>query len=304
MADLPSLNGLRAFEAAARRGSIKEAAAELFVTPGAVSQLVKGLEESLDTPLFRRHGRGLALTQQGAELYPVLRESFQNIASALEHLKVREQSGPLTVTVVPSFAAKWLVPRLGRFRERHPEIDVRISATLDLVDLLREDVDMAIRYTTGEHQGLRSDWLLAEPIYPVCAPRLMDGARSLRSPGDLRFHTLLHDESPREWLMWLEQYEVEGVDASRGPVFNDASMALQAAIEGQGVALSRGELAARDLEEGRLVKPFDLPLPNEVAFYVVSPESNADWPKVAAFREWILEEAARAPEPASDPGAR
>lgn len=304
MNDLPSLNGLRAFEAAARWGSIKEAAAELFVTPGAVSQLVKGLEESLGTPLFRRHGRGLALTQQGAELYPVLRESFQNIASALERLKVREQSGPLTVTVIPSFAAKWLVPRLGRFRERHPEIDVRISATLDLVDLLREDVDMAIRFGQGDYPNMRSDWLLTEPLYPVCAPRLMAGSYPLRSPGELRFHTLLHDESPLEWGMWLERHGVEGVDASRGPVFNDASMVLQAAIEGQGIALSRGELAARDLEEGRLVKPFDLPLPIEVAYYVISPESIADWPKVAAFREWILAEAARPPEPVSHPEAR
>jgi LysR family glycine cleavage system transcriptional activator len=292
MSELPSLNALRAFEAAARRGSMKAAAAELFVTPGAVSQQIKSLEESLGAPLFRRLKGGLTLTETGAALYPVLRESFESIARALERLKRREQAGPLTVSVLPSFAAKWLVPRLGRFRERHPEIDVRISANVHLADFTREDVDVGIRHGQGEYPGLRSDRLLSVPLYPVCSPRLLNGGHPLREPADLRFHTLLHDDSPREWRRWLKLHGVRGVDAERGPVFNDAAMAVEAAVEGQGVAMTRAELAEQDLAEGRLVKPFDLSLPIEAAYYFVSPEAVADWPKVVAFREWLLEEVA------------
>ena len=291
--EIPSLNALRAFEAAARKGSIKEGAAELYVTPGAVSQQIKGLEAALGTVLFIRDKRGLQLTAAGASLYPVLREAFADIGAALERLKEQEQTGPLTVSMVPSFASKWLVPRLGRFRERHPEIDVRISASHHAVDFAKEGVDMAVRLGLGDFPGLREDWLLTEPLYAVCSPALLNGPLPLRTPEDLRHHTLLHDETNREWKMWLEIHGIHGVNPDRGPVFNDASMALNAAIEGQGVAMGRGELVAMDLAAGRLVRPFDLTLPFRFAYYVVCPEAMADWPKIAAFREWILEEASQ-----------
>jgi len=293
MFDLPSLNGLRAFEAVARKGSIREAASELFVTPGAVSQQVKVLEEALGASLFRRHKRGLILTEQGAALYPVLTEAFQSMALAINRLRENEREGPLTVSVLSSFASKWLVPRLGRFRGIHPEIDVRISATNLLTDFGRDDVDMSIRLGQGEYPGLRSDFLLAEPLYPVCSPRLLERDPPLRHPEDLRHFTLLHDENPMEWQMWLKAHGVEGIDATRGPVFNDASMVLQLAIDGQGVAMTRGELAEDDLEQGRLVKPFDLTIPYRFAYWVVCPEASADRPKIVAFREWILAEAHR-----------
>lgn len=291
--EIPSLNALRAFEAAARKGSIKEGAAELYVTPGAVSQQIKGLEEALGTSLFIRDKRGLLLTTAGAALYPVLREAFADIGTALDRLREQEQTGPLTVSMVPSFASKWLVPRLGRFRERHPEIDVRISATFHTTDFAKEGVDMAVRLGMGNFPGLREDWLLTEPLYAVCSPALLKGARPLRTPEDLRHHTLLHDETHQEWKMWLEMHGVRGVEPNRGPMFNDASMALNAAIEGQGVAMGRGELVAMDLAAGRLVRPFDLTIPFRFAYYVVCPEAVADWPKIVAFRDWILEEASQ-----------
>ena len=289
--DLPSLNGLRAFEAAARNGSVKDAAGELYVTPGAVSQQIKTLEEALGTPLFRRVNRGLQLNEAGAALYPVLRDSFQSMAGALDRLKMRGQAGPLTVSVMPSFALKWLVPRLGRFRERHPEIDVRLSASMHLVDFGREDVDIGIRIGQGNYPGLRSHLLMREKLYVVCSPKLLDGHPPLRRPEHLRHHTLVHDESPRQWQLCLKLHGIEGLDASRGPVFNDAAMVVEAAIKGQGVALARGELVTQDLAEGRLVQPFDLSMPNDFATYLVYPEAVADWPKVAAFRDWIIAEA-------------
>ena len=291
MENLPSLNGLRAFEAAARCGSVKAAAAELFVTPGAVSQQVKALEAALGTPLFRRVGNTLQLSEAGAALYPVLHEAFQSIAGAVRRVREREQAGPLTVSTVSSFASKWLVPRLGRFRERHPQIDVRISATERLADFSRDDVDVAIRLGSGNYAGLRSDFLFREPLFPVCSPRLVTGSIPLREPADLRHHTLLHDETYDAWLLWLRQHGVQGVEARRGPVFSDASMALQAAMDGQGVAMARGELAAQDLADGRLVRPFDLSVPYRFAYFVVSLPEVVEWPKVAAFREWVLEQA-------------
>jgi LysR family glycine cleavage system transcriptional activator len=291
MNELPSLNGLRAFEAAARCGSVKQAAAELFVTPGAVSQQIKGLEEALGTPLFRRAGTGLRLTEAGAALYPVLHESFGQIAAALQRVRAREQAGPLTVSVMPSFAAKWLVPRLGRFRARHPQIDVRIGADARVVDLAHEDVELAIRYGQGNNPGLHSEKLLGEILFPVCSPRLLEGPQPLRTPADLRHTTLLHDDTTDEWQAWLTAHGVQGVDASRGPVFNDASMTLQAAIDEQGVALGRDVLVAEDLARGRLVRPFEGALPFRSATYLVCLPAVAEWPKVAAFMAWIREEA-------------
>lgn len=290
-APLPSLNGLRAFEAAARHLSFKQAAQALFVTPGAVSQQVRALEDELGVALFRRRNRGIALTPAGEALYPVVREAFSRIAAAVDDVREHDRAGPLTVSVLASFAAKWLVPRLGRFRARHPEIDVRLSATNELVDFARDDVDMAIRLGGGRYPGLHAVHLLDDAVFPVCSPLLMQGPHPLRRPADLRHHTLLHDESPEDWRVWLRHHDVSGVDPERGPVFNDAAMALQVAIAGQGVAMSRRVLVADDLAAGRLVKPFDLDLPYQLAYYVVCPEATAQRPKVAHFREWLLAEA-------------
>ena len=288
---LPTLNGMRAFEAAARHGSIKAAAAELHVTPGAISQQVKALETEMGGPLFLRGSRGIVLNETGELLYPVLRDSLQRISDTVHGIRNRQLEGTLTVSVLPSFAGKWLVPRLGRFIDRHPEIDVRISASYLLTDFSREDVDLVIRYGRGNYPGLHTTWLLQDELFPVCSPGLLAGPRPLALPGDLSRHTLLHDETHEDWRTWLQAHGAEEVQARRGPIFTDAAMALQAAIRGQGVALARGELVAEDLLEGRLVKPFNLAIPSNNAYYVACPEGVKDWPKIAAFREWVLEEA-------------
>ncbi len=288
---LPPLNALRAFEAAARHLSFTRAAQELNVTQAAISHQVKALEERLGVRLFRRFNRALLLTDAGQGYLPPVREAFDRLAEATERLTARDAGGALTVSVLPSFAAKWLVPRLGRFREVCPDIDVRVAPSDHLTDFDREDVDVAIRYGAGKWPSLRADFLMTEDIFPVCSRALVDGPHPLRAPADLRHHTLLHDEGHRRWGVWLLAAGVTDIDPTRGTVFTDSGMVVQAAAEGQGVALARSALAAADLAAGRLVKPFDISMPAEYAYYVVCPEATAERPKVAAFREWVLAEA-------------
>ncbi len=306
---LPPLNALRAFEAAARHLSFTKAADELHVTPAAISHQIKALEEHLGLPLFRRLNRGLLLTDAGRACLPGLSDAFDLMAAAIEGLRAQDCSGPLTVSVPPAFAAKWLVPRLERFQERCPEIDVRVSATMRRVDFAREDVDVAIRYGAGRWPGVRAELLLPTEVFPVCAPTLPDGPRPLRTPQDLRHHVLLHDDSVAsipgypDWAMWLRAAGVtEGFDPSRGPRFNHANLALEAAAGGRGVALTISALAAADLAAGRLIRPFELSVPTGFAYHVVCPPAVAERPKVRAFREWLRAEVER-DEAATAPAA-
>ncbi len=294
---LPSLNALRAFEATARHLSFKEGARELFVTPGAVSQQVKGLEEELNVVLVRRLTRAIELTEAGHALLATLRTSFQGISDTVEKLVARDSSGPLTISVLPSFAAKWLVSRLGRFQALHPEVDLRISASNESTDFSREDVDAGIRHGLGEYPGLRSDLLLPGALLAVCSPMLLEGSHPLKKPEHLRHHTLLHATPANEWPMWLKAHSIKGVDAGRGPQFSDDGLMLEAAIEGQGVAISREPLVAADLASGALVMPFDLTISDRFAYYFVCPEAAAGRPKIVAFREWLLAEAREGPTP-------
>jgi LysR family glycine cleavage system transcriptional activator len=291
-ARLPPMNTLRAFEAAARHLSFTLAAEELHVTQAAVSHQIRTLEEALGVRLFRRLNRAIRLTEEGQEFVGEVRKALSHLATAVEKLAAPDAGGPLTVSVLPSFAAKWLVPRLGRFRIKHPEIDVRISPSIQLTDFQRDDVDMAVRYGKGDYEGLSSERLMTEDIFPVCSPALLVGPNALAAPQDLRHHTLLHDDAYVDWTMWLLVAGVEGVDPRQGPFFTDSALVIQAAVEGQGVALARGALAAGDIEAGRLVKPFDIAIPTEYAYYVVSPKATMQHPKIAAFREWLLDEAA------------
>ena len=293
MRQLPPLNALRAFEAAARHLSFTKAADELAVTQAAVSHQIKGLESYLGIKLFHRVNRGLALTDDGQSYWPSLRDAFDVLAQATLRLRSNDSSGTLTVSVLPSFAAKWLVPRLGRFRELNPDIDVLVAPKDEFVDFQRENVDVGIRYGRGKYPGLRTDPLLEEEIFPVCSPALRDGTLPLAVPTDLRHHTLLHDDGEAGWRQWLRAARVEGVDTKRGPIFTDSGMSLQAAIEGQGVVLARGALAKADLEQGRLVRIFDVALLADHAYYLVCPEATAERPKVASFRSWLLEEVRR-----------
>lgn len=296
---LPPLNALRAFEAAARHLSFTKAADELAVTQAAISHQVKALEDYLGLPLFRRLNRRLVLTEAGQLYLPVLRDAFDAIAGGTVRLHQDQESGPLHVSVVPSLAAKWLLPRMSRFRERHPDIDVMISANLKLIDFSDGVFEVGIRYGVGNYPGLRVDRLLDDEVFPVCSPKLLEGPHPLRRPEDLRYHTLLHDEVSRhdespDWQSWLQAVGVNGIDVRRGPGFSDSSMVIEAAAAGQGVALGHRWLAAADLESGRIVMPFGPAIPSKFAYYMVSPPALAERRRVRLFREWLLEEAAEA----------
>jgi LysR family glycine cleavage system transcriptional activator len=297
---LPPLNAIRAFEAAGRHLSFTKAAAELFVTQAAVSHQIKALEVALGLQLFRRFNRRLMLTDAGQAYLPPLREALDGIAAATERLRTAEQTGSLKVSVLPSLAAKWLLPRLSRFRERHPEIDVLVSASNALVDFARDEVDIAIRYGFGRYPGLEVQFLMGDQIFPVCSPKLLAMRPPLRDPSDLRHHTLLHDADAlatesESWRIWLEAAGISGVDPSRGPGFSDSSMLLQAAIDGQGVALGRSALAALDLEAGRLVQPFGPSIPSNLSYFIVRPSTAGQRPKVRLFHDWLLEQATGSP---------
>ena len=295
---LPPLNALRAFEAAARHLSFTRAAGELHVTPAAVSHQVKALEEWLGLPLFRRRHREVVLTEAGQNYFPGVRDGVDRLAGATERVTADDETGELRVSASPSFAAKWLVPRLYRLRAAYPEIDVLLSTSDHLVEFGVEKIDIGLRYGTGRYPGLEVIRLMETDVFPVCAPSLVAGDPPLKVPADLARHTLLHDdfgeiigENTVNWEMWLRAAGVDDVNLGRGPGFTDSSMVLMSAIDGQGVALARGTLAAGDLAAGRLVKPFDLALPSNWAYYVVYPPEYRDRPKIAAFRDWLLAEA-------------
>ncbi len=298
---LPPLNALRAFEAAGRHLSFTKAAEELNVTQAAISHQVKLLEETLGLSLFRRLNRRLQLTDAGAAYLPPLLDAFDGIAEATNRLHAGERSGPLKVSTLHSFAVKWLLPRLPRFLESHPEIDVLVSSGSYLVDFLRDDFDVALRYGGGDYPGLQADILMGDEIVPVCSPVLLEREPPLRAPEDLRRVTLLHDvvrstpDDP-DWRIWLAHAGVTGVDPDRGPRFSEANMVLQAAIAGQGVALTRRVIAKDDLDAGMLVVPFGPALPTRFVYCLVYPPSSAERPKIKLFREWLLDEAARARE--------
>ena len=292
---LPPLNALRAFEAAARHLSFTKAAQELHVTQAAISHQVKGLEDILGIQLFRRLNRRLVLTDAGQSYLPPLRDAFDAMDLATRRLHAREEAGALKITVLPSFASTWLLPRLAKFRAAHPEIDVLVTAADALVDFELDDFDMGIRYGRGLYPGLRVDILMNDEIFPVCAPGLLIGRHPLREPADLRHHTLLHDvlsgtEDDPDWRIWLKKAGAEEVDPSRGPGFSHSNLMLSAAVAGEGVALSRRSLVADDMKAGRLVCPFGPVTPTSYVYSVVTPEHKAEVPKVAAFRDWLIAE--------------
>ncbi|MEP3247304.1 MAG: transcriptional regulator GcvA [Sneathiella sp.] len=293
---LPPLNALRAFEAAARYLSFSKAAEELYVTPAAVSHQIKALEEWLGVPLFRRMNRAVILTDEGQSYVLEVREGLSLISEATDKLEKQEASGALTVSTLPSFAVRWLLPRLGRFRELHPDIDVMLSASDHITDFAREPVDLVIRYGSGNYPGLHVEKLLTEDsLFPVCSPSLLEGEHPLRTPEDLVHHNLLHDDLRVDWETWLSAVNVQGIDPRKGLSFNDSSMVLTAAITGQGVALGRSTLAADLLASGRLVKPFDTELKAGNAYFIVCPEGQSERPRFVAFRDWLHAEAATDP---------
>jgi len=296
---LPPLNALRAFEAAGRLESLTDAAAELNVTPAAVGHQVRALENYLDQSLFERRYRAITLTEKGRLLLSGLTDGFDRLAETIDAFTALEERRPLMITCCNSFASRWLVPRLDEFHARHPDIDVRLDATQRLVDLRRDEFDLGIRFGPGHWQGLEADYLLDEEFIPVASPELLL-RKPVEVPADLAGHTLLHrDDSPGpaplDWAMWLQAAEVEGVDPERGLRYSMESMAIQAALDGHGIALVSNVLVEADLEAGRLVRLFDIGLRTglDVAYYLAYAPSRLRHPRVAAFRDWLLEEVAR-----------
>jgi LysR family glycine cleavage system transcriptional activator len=301
---LPPLNAIRAFEAAARRGGFQAAGVELNVSANAVGRLVKVLEDWLGVALFRRLPRGVVVTEAGRGYLGRVETLLDQLAEATADLQRLETSKVLTVSGGPSFVARWLVPRLGRLTERHPDLEVRMLAAAPLTDFEREEIDVAIRHGCGTYEGLRSDLLMREDFYPVCSPTLLARGPRLREPADLSQHVLLHQKyvllhhewdqhisDQLDWACWLAAIGVSGIDAQRGLRFSFSHMTLQAAAAGQGVALASSAYLADDLATGRLVRPFgDLSVQGPYGFFIVCPNATADREKVVAFRNWALEE--------------
>jgi LysR family glycine cleavage system transcriptional activator len=294
---LPPLIALKVFEAAARHLSFRKAAEELFVTPGAVSQQIRQLEEHVGIDLFHREGRRVSLTDTGQAALPALQAGFAHLTEAARLMRQPSRRSRVTVSVAPSLAAKWLLPRLQRFTDSHPEIDVWVSADLAPVDFTAADVDLAIRYGAGRYEGLEAEKLLGEAVLPVCSPALMEAA-PIRKPVDLAHHTLLHDTGPEsdascpDWNMWLRANGVEGIDASRGPRFNQSSMVIEAAVAGRGVALAKRAIAETDLAAGRLVALFPgAGSPTAFAYHLVWPRTREFTPAQQTFVDWLRAEA-------------
>ncbi len=295
---LPSLNALRAFEAVSRHLSYRDAAAELGVTPAAVKQQVRGLEETVGAPLMRREGRGIALTAAGTSAAGDLREAFRGVRRAVAKLRRLDQRQRLTLTVEPSFAAAWLVRRLDAFKRRHPEIDVLIDSSMRVVDLEREEADVAIRYAVAPGEAQLVHRLFDDETLAVCSPALAEGPPPLRSLADLEAVTLIHLEwmSPSfhwfDWQVWLASAGAAAVQPRRELRFNDYPLAIQAAIAGQGVVLGSWPIVRDAVESGLLVSPFRERVRLEVGYDLVATKTAMARPEVAAFVDWMLEEVA------------
>lgn len=296
---LPPLNPLRAFEVAARHLSFTKAADEMFVTPSAVGHQVKTLEEHLGMALFIREAKALTLTAAGRAYLPSVQEAFRVLTEATRQLSA-ELAQVLRVDIPPTFAAKWLIPRLDRFIKAHPEIDIRVSTNSSPPDFARDTYDVAIRFGSGYYPGLHSEMCLAVNVFPVCSPGLLHGDHPLREPADLKHQTLLHDASTYSngsnphWSAWLKHAGALDVDASRGLSFTPSHLVINAAIDGLGVALAKDSWVEQDLLTGRLVRPFEVSLPVESAYYMVFPMHRAGDVRIATFVDWVRSEGAAA----------
>jgi LysR family glycine cleavage system transcriptional activator len=289
---LPSLNWLRAFEAAARHTSFAEAAKELTVTPAAISQQVKQLEDWLGTALFTRQPRSLTLTDAGHGYLPIVRQAFDHLAAGTQDLFGSGRSGPVAVRVSTSLTYLWLVPRLASFLSRYPDVSLRLTTTVDGLAFGQADADLEIRYGNGQWPGFRADRLFWEALIPVCSPALLRGPVPLAKPDDLANHTLIHMiGEPENWQMWLNAAGVSGLSVGSTLQFDLHMMATRAAIEGIGVALGLSPMVDDALVDGRLVAPFDITIPARDAHFVVTPEEAINRREVQLFKTWLLEEA-------------
>jgi LysR family transcriptional regulator, glycine cleavage system transcriptional activator len=295
----PGLRSLRAFDASARHLSFSRAAEEMHVTPAAISHQIKELEEQTGVELFTRTSRSMKLTKAGELLFEASRESLELLSRALLRMRRTTNRNQLKVSSSPSLAAKWLVPRLDRFLESVPGADVRVDVSAATVDFARDDFDVAIRFGSGKYPGLRTELLFRDRVFPVCSPHLITRDKPLKHPRDLLRYPLIHLDweaqgSPwPNWRMWMMAAGIKDFDDRAGMHFGQTSYAVQAAIDGHGIALGDSNLVADDLKAGRLIKPFELSLkaPSDFAYYVISPVETAEQPMIKAFRDWCMAEA-------------
>jgi len=290
------LNALRAFDAAARHMSFKLAADDLSVTPAAISQQIRSLVDFLGVELFRRTNRSLVLTEAAQLSLAPLKEGFERMEEAVDILTESKTSNVLKVSVSPSFASKWLVPRLASYYERRPDAIVKISATMQITDFKAEDVDIAIRYGLGNYNGLYEEEILRETVFPVCSPSLFEGKSVATTPSDILSHTLIQDDSTAEddsvptWTMWMKAAGIEMLDGMPALHFNNHALAIEAAVAGRGVVLARSAIAEEDLRAGRLIKPFGEAVPINFAHYIVCPEDKLKNERVQDFIDWLRSE--------------
>ena len=288
---LPPLGTLKVFKAAAHCMSFTLAAQELNVTQAAVSHQIKSLETFLGKKLFTRKNRQLELSPHGEAYLPYIDQMFVLLQKGTEQLSDAPLREILTVTTLPSFATKWLVPRLGPFLKAHPEVALRVAPSRHLVNFTAEGIDLAIRYGSGRYPGLISTHLLDGTILPVCHPGMLQGRPALKTPADLKHCVLLHDDGYGDWRKWLLAANVQDVDAGKGPVYTDSAMAIQSAIEGDGVALARSELVKDDIARGLLAIPFTISQPSRYAYFIVYPETTRGKPGMQAFVTWLHQQA-------------
>ncbi|WOH38747.1 transcriptional regulator GcvA [Thalassotalea fonticola] len=285
---LPPLNALKAFEASARLLSFTKASAELFVTQAAISHQIKSLESHLGLKLFMRKNRALLLTEEGQSYFLDIKDIFVSLHEATQKLLAKSEKGAITVSIQPSLAIQWLVPRLTDFNKHHPDIDVRIKAVDNDDDTLTSNVDIAFYYGRGPWPNVVADKILTEYLTPVCSPGLLTSAKPIIKASDLNDHTLLHDSSRKDWKRWFKSINTQTSNLNQGPIFSHSALVMQAAIHGQGVALVNNILAKPDIEAGRLVAPFAQVLVNQDAFYIVCRDEQLDTGRISQFRQWVL----------------
>lgn len=287
-ARLPPLNALKAFEASARHLSFTKAANELFVTQAAVSHQIKGLENHLGIKLFMRKNRALLLTEEGQSYFLDIKDIFISLQEATQKLLAKGAKGAITVSIQPSLAIQWLVPKLADFSKQYPDVDVRIKADDRDDDTLANDVDIAFYYGRGPWPNVVAEKIITEYLQPVCSPTLLMGEHTIVDIEDLKNHTLLHDNSRNDWKRWFKRTSIQSINVDQGPIFSHSALVLQAAIHGQGIALVNNVLAKPEIDAGRLVTPFEQVLINKNAFYLVCRDEQLETSKIAQFRQWVL----------------
>ena len=287
---LPPLNSLRTFEAAGRHLNFTSAAEELCVTQAAISHQIKALEEYLGATLFVRSPRILELTEAGAKLLPVVQTALDTIGQTISTIRSDDEISPVSVAVAPSFAANWLLPRLDSLFQQHPKVELSMRHTNAPIDFTRESVDLAVTYGRGKWRGLLAEPILEIDFFPVCAPKLLAEGRELSAPADLSQFTLLHDSDHNTWKNWLSLAGADTVDPSRGTVMDDTNVLTQAAVDGLGIAMGSEPFVREHLSAGRLVKPFDLTLTTDFAYFAVCPREHLLRNEVRQVWDWLIQQ--------------